>query len=196
VPARDFGPEAIRAKLADLEWVSACALGHERVTGAVAACRAVAPMRLFAVFRDEASLLAGLRRAAKRLDRTLQAVRGRLECGVRIGVAAQAGRPAPRPRTGTAFLAARAERLQHPRSATPAQAREAAALMRELAVLADRTRVRRVPRDSPIAKAAEFLVTRRNLRRFGAEVARGRRSLRPLGLEVALLGPYPAYSFV
>jgi hypothetical protein len=42
----------------------------------------------------------------------------------------------------------------------------------------------------------QFLVPRTSLRKFGAAVNRRRPALRGLGLEVKLLGPYPAYSFV
>jgi len=197
VPADGYSPDAVRSRLADLEWVSACALGHERVAEALLECRAVAPMRLFTVFRDDATLVSRLRRSTARLDRTLTFLRGRLECGVRVFVVPGARRAQRPPSTGTAFLAARAALVKRPDAPTPAQSRGTAALLRDLAALADRSRVRRAATpESPLARSAQFLVARENLRTFGAAVNQGRRSLRALGLEVALLGPYPAYSFI
>ncbi len=196
VPAADFSPDAVRARLANLEWVSACALGHERVSEALVGARAVAPMRLFAVFQDESSVSDRLRRIAGRLDRTLAGLRGRLEVGIRIGVVPRT-RPARRaPVTGTDFLAERAVRLQRPDVPTAAQTRGASTLVRELSALADRTRTRRVPAGSGLVRSVQFLVPRTKLRKLGAVVNRRRPALRGLGLEVKLLGPYPAYSFV
>jgi hypothetical protein len=196
VAAAEFAPEAVRARLADLEWVSACALGHERVSEALVGARAVAPMRLFAVFQDESTVSDRLQRIVGRLDRTLAGLRGRIEVGLRIGVVPRARPARRRPVTGTDFLAERAARLERPDAPTPAQARGASTLVRELTALADRTRNRRVPAGSGLVRSVQFLVPRTSLRKFGAAVNRRRPALRGLGLEVKLLGPYPAYSFV
>ncbi len=197
VPAAVFAADAVRARLSDMDWVGECALGHERVVEAVLGANAVAPMRLFAVFRDEAALVAKLRRAKRRLDRTLAGVRGRLECGVRVWPAPETSTATTAAPSGTAFLEARAERIRRDAAPTPEQTRAAAALFKELALLASRTRTRSsraLPKAPAISR--QFLVARRNLRAFRTVVSRGRRRLRSLGLEVAVLGPHPAYSFV
>ena len=56
-PLDRYGAAAIEKGLRDLEWVSACALAHERVVEHVARLGAAVPMKLFTLFTTDARAL-------------------------------------------------------------------------------------------------------------------------------------------
>jgi hypothetical protein len=157
-------------------------------------------MKLFTMFSsvDRAVTDVAGRRAA--IARTMRRIAGAEEWGVRVfrRPERRAGRPV-KAASGADFLLARK------------RAREAAADAREtVASAADRAfeRLRRLSRDAQVRDVrqqpganpplldAAFLVTARARTRFKAEARRQAQALAAAGADLALTGPWPAYSFV
>jgi hypothetical protein len=207
-PATRYGEEAIAAGLRDIDWVGACAAGHERVVEFVARRHTVVPAKLFTLFASERRALADTRRMQPRLARLAKRVGGCAEWGVRIHVDERAARAAARRRaaeqssqsgSGKNFLllkkaenagvgdtmrSARRE-AGHAFDAISATARESIrrpAVTRELA--------------ARILLDAVFLVPTADARAFTAGVRRASSSLAKNGCVVTLTGPWPPYHFV
>ena len=207
-PATRYGERAIAAGLRDIDWVGACAAGHERVVEYVARRHTVVPAKLFTLFASERRALADARRMQARLARIAKRVGGCAEWGVRVHVDERAARASARRRateqssrsgSGKGFLlmkkaehegvddtlrSARRE-ANHAFDAVSATARESLrrpAVTRELAA--------RVLLD------AVFLVPTTDARTFTASVRRASASLAKNGCIVTLTGPWPPYHFV
>lgn len=85
-PLPRYGSAAIEKGLKDLDWVSACALAHERVVEHVSALGSAIPMKLFTLFSSDERAVAELGRAKARLRAVLRRIEGRQEWGVRVSV--------------------------------------------------------------------------------------------------------------
>lgn len=204
-PLPAFGSEAIDSGLRDLEWVSARALAHERVVEHLASRVPTLPMRLFTLFHDDARAAADVKARAPRLRRLLARVRGREEWGLRLTLDPEKARAlAPKakaaPASGTDFLRRKQAERAHV-SSLQERAREASEeAFRTLARLADDARERPVETPtgarSRLVLDAVFLVPAARVARLRAAAERLRPRLEQTGLELALSGPWPAYSFV
>lgn len=206
VPIDLYGPEALEPRLRDLEWVSATAVAHEAVVEHFSRTRTVTvvPMKLFTMFTSLEKAIDDVARGRTAIERIIRRIAGCEEWGIRVmrrpaAAAAQADGNGGRPRSGTAFLAARK------------QARDATALARAAAAArADQafTRLRRYAKDArlrqhgpepgsnpPILEAA-FLVTAAKVAVFKAEARRQAAALAAAGADMQLTGPWPAYNFV
>jgi hypothetical protein len=203
VPAERYGEGAIERGLRDLDWVSRCAVAHERVVESFLRARAVVPMKLFTLFLDDERALADVRGRRRKLGRVLERVAGCAEWGLRVTF--DDARPAPRPASasssGTDFLRAKraardAVRLQAARSR-----RDADAVHRELAGRAAAAR-REKPGTGDGAVTARLLLDAACLvpagqgARFRAAASRAARALVQKGCQVSLSGPWPPYHFV
>ena len=66
-PLGRYDAAAVEKGLKDLEWVSACAVAHERVIEHVSMLGATVPMKLFTLFSSDARAVAELGRSQRRL---------------------------------------------------------------------------------------------------------------------------------
>lgn len=202
-PLARYAGEAIDARLADLDWVSRCAVAHDAVVEHLARQHPVIPMKLFTLFSSDARAVSHVARTRRRLDRLFARVADREEWGVRLLLderRALAPRAAPvTARSGTEFLtrkkAARDARQQLVADAIA----EADRLFDALSRLADDSRRRTPAVEGPTSRMvldAAFLVPRRGVRRFRAAASEAARVLAPKGFALSLTGPWPPYHFV
>jgi hypothetical protein len=204
-PAARFAPRAIEARLRDLDWVSACAVAHEKVVAHYGRGAAALPVKLFTLFSSDAKAVADVRGKRRRLSRLLTHVDGREEWGVRLRVdpSAATRRAAPAARTtasaGTRFLLRKSAAQTAGRKAVAAASGHAERAYRSLRRLAADAR-RRAPAavDAPtrLVLDAAFLLDRRRVAGFRKAVAGLARRLGPDGYRFELTGPWPPYSFV
>lgn len=204
VPLAQYGEEALEGGLRDFEWVSRCAIGHEALVESFIGATAVVPMKLFTLFTTDTRAVAHVSRRRRTIDRTLARIANSQEWGVRVtqSVKSTAG-PGPaatsRRSSGTDFL----RRKQQARQAVRdhAERAQAAASRYFLRLKAHAREARRLPRApapgtrAPLLDAA-FLVKTTGAAGFRSTVQRMARELAPLGCEITLTGPWPAYNFV
>jgi hypothetical protein len=202
-PLQRYGADVIDARLADLEWVSRCALAHDAVVEHFARMHPVIPMKLFTLFTSDERAVAHVGRTRRRLDRLFARVAGREEWGIRVllderrALAPREGRVTAT--SGTEFLA-RKKAAKDARQQIVADAlAEADRLYDTLRQLADDSRRRTPAVEGPASRMvldAAFLVSRRGTPRFRAAANQAARTLGTRGFEVSLSGPWPPYHFV
>jgi gas vesicle protein GvpL/GvpF len=90
VSLEEFGDEALRRNLNELEWLTATAVAHETVVDAALAATTVVPMRLCTIFRDDAAVGEMLARERGDLEATLARLQGTHEWGVKVVADAEA----------------------------------------------------------------------------------------------------------
>ncbi|PXY19062.1 GvpL/GvpF family gas vesicle protein [Prauserella muralis] len=207
VDLAEFGEEALRRNLEDLDWLAATARAHDTVvTAAARAATAAVPLRLATVYLGEDRVRGLL--AERRADFTaaLELLAGRTEWGVKAyadpdALAEDAAAPAEGSGqgAGTAYLLRRKAQL----SAREAAQREAAAhaehLHTALARLAVSAR-RHPPQDPALSRERGWMVLNgaylvdddraEELARQVEALAGTRR-----GVRLELTGPWPPYSF-
>jgi hypothetical protein len=203
-PEARYGDAAIERGLKDLDWVSQCAVAHERVIRHFAARAATVPARLFTIFRSDERALVHVRISARRLARVFARVEGCEEWGIRIFAETPPAPPARTPAktsadVGRRFLERKRD-LQRAARATAASAPRAA-----LAAFRRLSRHARAQRKLPIAATgaasrllldAAFLVPRERRGDFREAAAAAARNGSRDGIRLALTGPWPAYNFV
>ena len=202
-PLDRYAGEAIDARLADLDWVSRCAVAHDAVVEHLARQHPVIPMKLFTLFSSDERAVSHVARTRRRLDRLFARVADREEWGVRLLLderRALAPRAAPvTARSGTEFLT-RKKAAKDARQQVVADAiAEADRLFDGLSRLADDSRRRTPAVEGPTSRMvldAAFLVPRRGVRRFRAAASEAARALAPKGFALSLTGPWPPYHFV
>lgn len=203
LPDDEYDPEAVTAKLRDMEWVSKAAIGHEQVIEAMmAAAPAVLPMKLLTLFSSDARLTADLTRRRAQLTKAAARVSGCQEFGLRVTPAGGAGgddaAAADRPASGLAFL----ERKKEARDQSRERAGRRAAFAREawetMAAAARDAVQRPIAGDAlerPLLDAA-FLVGADERGAFARASERLSAAAAAAGCAVALTGPWPPYHFV
>jgi hypothetical protein len=207
-PLGHYSGERIERKLSDLEWISACAMAHERVIEDAARSGTVIPMKLFTLFANDERALTHISRARRKLDKLLKRVADRAEWGVRLtldenrarrGESARARRQASGLGAGTSFLVRKQQERQAAHRLV-AEARAAAERVYvELSRHADESR-RQTPAQADgrirVLLDAAFLVRSRGADRFRAAARAAGRRLDGQGLALVLSGPWPPYTFV
>ncbi|MEU6658741.1 GvpL/GvpF family gas vesicle protein [Streptomyces sp. NPDC046821] len=209
VAERDFAEEPLRARLEDLDFLSATARAHHRVIDALTNVTSPLPLRLGTVFRDDDAVRAMLRDREEEFLRALDRLDGRVEWGVKIyaGPAApeEQATEAEGPRdtggatTGRDYLRRR-RTLHRAREATWDRAEEfAGRLHHSLAEYAEDDRIHR-PQSATLSRAAgrnilnaAYLVPRSRSEEFVALVDGAKGEVTDLRVE--LTGPWAAYSF-
>jgi hypothetical protein len=209
VKARDYGEQAVNARLSNLDWVSRVAMAHEAVLEALAARTTVLPMKLFTIFTSDERALADAQKNRLQLDALVKRVGGHDEFAVRVVLdrakAAMQQRAVPaskhaRDGSGIAYLTRKkAQRDAVDELAT--RARETVADLYDRLARRARLARRRSAAELPVANGpllldAAFLVPRTRARAFRAEVAREARALARQGYGLTLTGPWPPYTFV
>jgi hypothetical protein len=202
VPADRYGEDALELALRDLDWVSRCAVGHERVVEAFLDAPAVLPMKLFTLFLDDERAIAHVRAKRRRLGRVLERVAGCAEWGFRVTLDETKVVPERAAvSSGTAFLRAKKAARDAVVDLAVRTRRDAEAVHRDLSGRASAARRTRPGAAEGAVGArllldAAYLVPSRQGARFRAAAARAARDLQARGCVVSLSGPWPPYHFV
>lgn len=207
-PLARYRASAVEKGLKDLEWVSACAVAHERMVEHVAGLGTVVPMKLFTLFSSDARAVAELGRSRARLRAVLRRIEGRQEWGVRVSVDEVTARARARARAesaaeglsaGARFLTRKRQEHKEARDIVDLGRRAADEVFDAVARHADETRRRPRAAAEPglrLLLDAAFLVPMARTAAFREEVRRQVEGLAPQGYRVVLTGPWPAYNFV
>lgn len=202
VPLADFGQDALRRNLEDLDWLAAKAWAHDAVITAVARSGPVIPVRMTTVYltHDRVGDLLTGRRAE--FHAALARVTGRVELGVRACADTKALVPQEDPvteRSGTAYLLRRKRALEHRELAHGAAA--AAAERIHTLLLRCATDGKRKPvADNRLSERARWTVLNGTYLVDDVRVAEFRALVDELardtaGIELEITGPWPPYSF-
>ena len=209
VPLEDFDEERLRERLADMNWLERTARRHEQVLDTIRAQRTVIPMRLCSIYRDESGVRAMLEREAAALTSALQRLDGKAEWGVKVFQVGEVVQPLPSENgaaddadTGAAYMERRG--LEHrQRRLGNQRLQEACNLIHErLSATAVEGLVAAPQRSEVSDHAGEmilngvYLVPDSDQDSFHSELAALQAEFEPLGLELELTGPWPAYNFV
>lgn len=203
-PIAEYGEAAIAGRLRDLDWVSRCAMAHEVVVEDAARSGAVVPMKLFTIFSSDARATAHVGRSGRKLARLFALVAGRQEWGVRASLDEQRAARGPAPArassaSGTAFLLRKKEEKDAVRRGLETAVAETERVFADLSRVAVEARRRTPAQKTPERRLlldAAFLVATKDAKGFKSAVAKHARARRDDGLEIALTGPWPAYTFV
>jgi hypothetical protein len=202
-PLERYGAEAIDARLADLDWVSRCAVAHDAVVEHFARAHPVIPMKLFTLFTSDERAREHVSRARRKLARLFARVADREEWGVRMlldeGRAVPAASAPVTAPTGRGFLELKKAAKDARQRVVADALSEADTVFTALGKAADDSRRRTPPVEGPASRLvldAAFLAKRRDARRFKAAVTNAARPLAARGLTLTLTGPWPPYHFV
>lgn len=202
VDLEEYGEEALKRNLEDLQWLEKVARTHNEVVWAVAEEATVAPMRLVTICADDDSVQARVDKHHDGLLHALDGVEGRREWSVKVLVPPQRLEEATaneRPASGAAYLMRKREQAARRRSA----GEDAAAIAERVHTLLADSAVasRRLPPQDPrLTGRAEtmvmngaYLVPEAEGEAFADVIARIRQQEPQAIFEVG--GPWPPYSF-
>jgi hypothetical protein len=217
VSLAEYGEEALRRNLENLDWLDEVAREHHYVIVAAARLFPLLPARLATVYTGDAAVGAALAGHRDDLRDALRRVEGRVEWGVKAYAAPEPDKPGPeRPGAaespesgadsqpeggaGLAYLKRRRAQLSTTRDAKVAAVTAAQGLHEHLSAKAIAARLH--PPQSgqlsgvrqPMLLNAAYLLDVDDGPTFTASVA-GQASAHP-ELRVELTGPWPPYSFV
>ncbi len=202
VPGHDFEEEALKARLEDLDWLSATARAHQGVIDALTTVTTPLPLRLGTVFRDDSGVRTMIEAREDEFRRTLDRLEGRVEWGVKVyldaGDAAPE-RPAAKPASGRDYLLQRRMRTRSNEEMWQNAETFARGLHDSLSGRAEDFRMH-APQNSALSGAAgrnvmnaAYLVPRGESEEFVELVDRTKDDTP--GLRVELTGPWAPYSF-
>jgi Gas vesicle synthesis protein GvpL/GvpF len=201
----EFGQDALRRNLEDLDWVAEKARAHDAVITAVARSGAVIPVRMATVYLDDARVRKLLETRRVDFVATLERLSGRVEVGVKVYAdpkrlttpdKQQSEGPA---RAGTAYLLRRRRELASREEAYRAAAVEAERIHTTLMRYAVDGKRRPPPdrslsgRDEMTVLNGTYLIDSDAVGLFRESAAALVNSTEQLTLEVT--GPWPPYSF-
>lgn len=196
-PLARYSPERIEAALPDLDWVTECAVAHERVIehfpGAV-------PMKLFTLFTSDARAKAYIAANRKTLLATLRRIAGCQEWGVRIRFqgGATAGTQARPVASGTAFLRSKKEARDQALEQAESALEDAQIAYRALSRHAKQAALLRIVKEdaeSRVILNAAFLVPIDRTKPFRAAAEDSTKRLTE-SCVVTISGPWPPYNFL
>ncbi|HET9314435.1 MAG TPA: GvpL/GvpF family gas vesicle protein, partial [Vicinamibacteria bacterium] len=183
----------------DLDWVSACAMGHERVAEHFLGQGTLLPMKLFTLFTSDEAAVAQSQGDARRVARLRDRLRDRVEWGIRLRRRdeAPAPRAAGRARSGREFLQRKAQARALSRGERSGDRARAAAVLKSLRThAADAVRKELPDESGRLLLDAVLLVDRAKAAGLRRAVALQARALAREGIELVLTGPWPAYHFL
>jgi hypothetical protein len=206
VGLNEFGEEALRNNLEDLDWLAATARAHDAVISAIARGQPVVPLRMATVFVDDRRVRELLEARHDDFVAALDRVTSREELGVKAfadpkaltGDNESGGRPGEK-LSGTAYLMRRRRALASQDDAfriAAAHAERIHAGLLEHAVDGKRKPAsdRRLSgRDGWTVLNGTYLVKKDEVDAFRAAVATIDRNTP--GIELEITGPWPPYSF-
>ncbi len=219
VSLREFGEQALQARMEDLTWLERQARHHEQILDGVREQRAtVVPMRLFTIYESEASLAATLERERVFLAAALGRLADRTEWGVKLFAIAGPGSGSGSETRDEAAEEQFAEDGHDGPGQSYMRRRRAADARREeigqrfeqlrelahsrLAGLSVEARVNPLQppelseHDGTMLLNGVYLVENDTAEDFSAEVGALRDEYAREGIEVVLTGPWPPYNFV
>ncbi|GFG53265.1 gas vesicle protein GvpFL [Mycolicibacterium agri] len=200
-----FGEDALRRNLEDLDWLAATARAHDAVISAIARFGPVVPMRMATVYLDDTRVAHLLQTRRDDFAAALRHVTGRAELGVKayadpeIVAGAQESVPAGEKLSGTAYLMRRRRALTAREDAFRVASQHAERIHAEL--LAHAVDGKRKPAsDRALSGRSDwtvlngtYLVNVDDIDSF-TEVADALDRDIP-GIDVEVTGPWPPYSF-
>lgn len=198
----EFGEDALRANLEQLDWLEETARTHDAVIKAVSGLGPVAPMRLATIFLDDASVRRRLDEWYLALEQVLDRVQDRREWSVKVIARPSSADPlAPRerPASGADYLRQKKESIER-RAVQHEGSQHQAQLIHE--ALAERAvAIRLLPAQDPRLSGHDgtmlingaYLVAAADGDQFVAE-AEALSAQHP-ELVVDVRGPWPPYSF-
>lgn len=207
VDAEEFGEEALRKNLEDLQWLERIARGHNQVVAGLAARASVAPLGLATIYFNDDRVRATLAEQADVFVEVLDRISGRAEWGVKayadLNNPALQAKPATdledQETPGAAYLRELRERRESRVNAEQMALELAGEVHAELAALAHASRVH-PPQNRQLAAYeglmvlnCSYLVDDTAADEFASAV-RSAADKRP-ALKVELTGPWPPYSF-
>jgi hypothetical protein len=207
-PLPRYSSEAIEKGLKDLDWVSVCAVAHERVVEHVSSLGTVIPMKLFTLFSSDARAAAELGRSQARLRAVLRRIEGRQEWGVRVSVDEATARTRARERAqkaseglaaGAGFLTRKRQEHKEVRDIVDLGRTAADEVFEAVAGYSDETQRRPPVAAEPglrLLLDAAFLVPAKRVAAFRESVRKQAERLAAHGYRVVLTGPWPPYNFV
>ena len=209
VALAEFGEDALRRNLEDLDWLEATARAHHHVIDAVARQGPLVPMRLATVYSGDESIAVMLAERSADFRSALARISGRTEWGVKAYAARQSGpdgvpervtRPTgPGAGAGAAYLRRRRDELTSQKNARCETLASAEIIHAELSRHAAGTRVHpsQAPQltgsKAPMILNAAYLLEDERGEDFAAVVA-ALGDQHP-GVRLELTGPWPPYSF-
>jgi hypothetical protein len=215
VPLEEFGAEALRRNLEDMDWLERTARSHQDVLDSVLGqVEAMVPMRLCTIFDDDRQVLAMLERERDVLVAALDRVQGHSEWSVKLLADTAAVEAAARDRIDTAAQQASTGRAGHAYLERKRQERSLQERSRDLveeaaqevhSCLGEQARAatllppqrREVSgRSGDMVLNAAYLVDRSRVSAFRATVEELRTRHEGLGLVLELGGPWAPYNFV
>jgi hypothetical protein len=207
----EFGDPALRRNLEDLDWLDRTARAHHGVIEAIGKERPVVPMRLATVFASDAGVAGMLRERADDFREALSRISARSEWGVKAYAAepvdrrtasgsAADGHDRSSAGPGAAYLRRRRALLTARKDARREAMASARVVYAELARLSVSARL--YPPQSPdltgqpasMVLNAAYLVADERADEFAAAVTD--LAAKHRSMQLALTGPWPAYSFV
>jgi hypothetical protein len=208
VPEAEYGLDALRRNLEDLDWLAECAEAHHQVISDIAATRAVTPMRLATICRDARGVADLLGRRAGELRSSIAHVTGRDEWGLKAylrATAADAAAAEPADDSGasaspgTAYLARRRQAVASRQEARLEACSSAERLISAVDSMAVDARDHQL-HDASLDQAAADMIVNRSYLVDDREAAEFSAAVDDLaaefpGLRVELTGPWPVYSF-
>ncbi|MFF4398998.1 GvpL/GvpF family gas vesicle protein [Streptomyces sp. NPDC001480] len=202
VPEADFAEDALRARLEDMDWLTATARAHQGVIDALTTVTTPLPLRLATVFRDDSGVRTMMETREAEFRRTLDRLEGRVEWGVKVYAdlaPAQPEEPAPKPASGRDYLRQRRAQTRSHEDMWQKAETFAELLHGALSEWAEDSRLH-APQNPALSGAsgrnvlnAAYLVPRAYSEEF-VEIVDQAKDETP-GLRVELTGPWAPYSF-
>jgi hypothetical protein len=198
-PLARYGAEPIERGLHDLDWVSACAMGHERVAEHFLDQGTLLPMKLFTLFTSDEAAVAQSQRDARRIARVRDRLRGRTEWGVRLRRRDDPvpALPTSKARSGREFLRRKAQVRKLSGGERVGERARAERAFKALGKLAAASVRKQLPDEAGrLMLDGVLLVDRSKTAALRRAVAQQARALSREGMDLVLTGPWPAYHFL
>jgi Gas vesicle synthesis protein GvpL/GvpF len=215
VPLAEFGEDALRRNLNDLDWLERVARDHEQVLDTALAGATIVPLRICTIFTDEEGAAGMLSERRSSLDTALDVLDGREEWGVKLTVDRAALEAAARERApddldeqlegqspGGAYMLRRRQERQLREAAdrlAGGLAEDVHARLQDWATDA----VVNPPQNPELSGHegdmllnAAYLVEAAKVERLHELVEELRERHKELGARIELTGPWPPYNFV
>lgn len=203
----EFGEEALRENLEDLDWLERIARAHHRVVDAASAVAPTAPMRLATIYRGDERVSTLLDSRHDEFDAALSRISGRVEFGVKAyadpQAFAEAGTEEPAAAgsggPGTAYLLQRRAQRQTREETWQRAATRGEDIDADLRAIAEGSR-RHPPQDPRLSGHGGWMVLNGaylvdSARVEGFRSAFARLTERYPEIELELTGPWAPYSF-
>jgi hypothetical protein len=215
VPLAEFGEDALRRNLNDLDWLERVARDHETVLEKALAGSTIVPLRICTIFADDEGAARMLTERRSALDTALDVLDGREEWGVKLTVDRAALETAARERApedldqqleGQSAGGAYMLRRRQERQLREAADRLAGGLAEDVharlqdwatdAVVNPPQNPELSGHEGDMLLNAAYLVEAAKVERLHELVEELRERHRELGARIELTGPWPPYNFV